>query len=172
MRLAEFEEAVEAHKNRVFNLAVYILGKREDAEEVLQEVLLRLWRHRRKIETARLGAWLARVTRNACYDRLRRQRSAGRDAIHAVERDELERAASTGPDPEARAETADMLDRVVRELESMAEPFKSVLILREIEELKYREISELLELPLNTVRVYLHRGRKRLRDQLRRTLET
>ena len=47
-----FEQAVEAHKGRVFTLAYYILGKPEDAEEILQEVLLKLWRHRRKVEVA------------------------------------------------------------------------------------------------------------------------
>ncbi len=166
MRLAEFEEAVEAHKNRVFSLAYYILGRHADAEEILQEVLLRLWRHRRKVEAPRLGAWLARVTRNACYDRLRRRSSAGRDAIRAVETAQLERAAAPQPDPEARATTAEMLDRVRDEIAGLPEPFKSVLILREIQELKYREISEILDLPLNTVRVYLHRGRRRLRERL------
>lgn len=171
MQLAEFEEAVETHKSRVFTLAFYILGRREDAEEILQEVLLRLWRHRRKLATSRLGPWLARVTRNACYDRLRRRSSAGRDAIVAVESEVLERAVGSDPDPEARAACADLVRAVHRELANMAEPFKSVLILREIQELKYREIGDVLGLPLNSVRVYLHRGRRRLRKRLRDSLE-
>ncbi len=170
MRLAEFEEAVAAHEGRVFTLAFYILGRREDAEEILQEVLLRLWRHRRKVKPRRMGAWLARVTRNACYDRLRRLGSAGRDAIIPVEASELERAAGSGPDPEQRATSAELLRRIHAELSAMPEPFKSVLILREIQELKYREISEVLGLPLNSVRVYLHRGRRRLRERLREEL--
>lgn len=170
MRLAEFEGAVEAHKGRVFTLAFYILGRREEAEDILQEVLLRLWRHRRKVEPTGLGAWLSRVTRNACYDRLRRQTSAGRDAILSVEPTELERAAASEPDPERRAASADLRRRILAELARMAEPFKSVLILREIQELTYREIAEALDLPLNSVRVYLHRGRRRLRKRLREAL--
>lgn len=168
MRLAEFEEVVEAQKNRVYTLAYYILGKPEDAEEILQEVLLRLWKNRRKVDAERLGPWLGRVTRNACYDRLRRRTSAGRDLVRAVESEQLERAPGGDRDPEERATSADLVARITAELGQMAEPFRSVLILREIQELKYREISEILELPLNTVRVYLHRGRRQLRERLRR----
>lgn len=169
--MAEFEEAVEAHQGRVFTLAFYILGRREDAEEILQEVLLRLWNHRRKLDTHRLGAWLTRVTRNACYDHLRRRTSAGRDAILAVESTELERAAGSDPDPERCTASAELRRRIFRELAAMAEPFKSVLILREIQQLKYREIADALQLPLNSVRVYLHRGRRRLRQRLREVME-
>ena len=52
------------------------------------------------------------------------------------------------------------------ELQELGEPYRSILILREIEGLRYREISEILDLPLNTVRVYIHRGRRQLREQL------
>ena len=171
MRLAEFERAVETHRNRVFTLAFYLLGKREDAEEILQEVLLRLWRHRSRLERRRLGAWLLTVTRNACYDHLRRRSSAGRDTIVAIDNAALERAAGPEPDPERRTASAELRARVLAELARMPEPFKSVLILREIQELKYREIADILELPLNSVRVYLHRGRRRLRQRLREALE-
>lgn len=166
MRLPEYEEAVRTHKNRVYSLAFYLLGRREDAEEILQEVLLRLWRHRRRVETGRMGAWLAKVTRNACYDRIRRRTSAGRDLVHSVESEQLERAASDERDPEAQATSVELLRRVQAELLKLPEPFKSVLVLREIQELKYREISDALDLPLNTVRVYLHRGRRKLRERL------
>lgn len=167
MRLPEYEEAVKIHKDRVFSLAFYLLGRREDAEEVLQEVLLRLWKHRKRVEWERMGAWLARVTRNACYDSMRRRTSAGRDRVHAVESEELERAAGPAPDPEASAVSFDLLKRVQAELLQLDEPYRSVLVLREIQEYKYAEISEALELPLNTVRVYLHRGRRKLRDRLK-----
>jgi RNA polymerase sigma-70 factor (ECF subfamily) len=167
MRLESFEEAVAAHQGRVYTLACYILKRPEDAEEVLQEVLLKLWRNRKTVESDRMVAWLSRVTRNACYDRLRRERSAGRDRISAVESEELERAPDTGRDPESRAASSELLGRIEGELGALTEPYKSVLILREIQGMKYREIGEALELPLNTVRVYLHRGRRKLRERLR-----
>ena len=56
MRLENFEEVVAAHKGRVYTLAYYILGKPEDAEEILQEVLLKLWRHHERVEAERLAA--------------------------------------------------------------------------------------------------------------------
>ncbi len=172
MQLAEYEEAVGAQKNRVYSLAYYILGKPEDAEEVLQDVLLKLWSHREKVDLERIGPWLSKVTRNACFDQLRRRTSAGRDRIHGVESEQLERAPTDSRNPEELATSADLTKRIQTELHRMKEPFRSVLILRELQELKYTEISEALDLPLNTVRVYLHRGRKRLRERLRPITES
>ncbi|HTQ79314.1 MAG TPA: sigma-70 family RNA polymerase sigma factor, partial [Thermoanaerobaculia bacterium] len=73
---------------------------------------------------------------------------------------------SVEPDPAERAEAADFRRKLLGALGRLEEPYRSVLILREIQDLKYQEISEALNLPLNTVRVYIHRGRQRLREQL------
>src|SRR4051812_50216482 len=73
--LTAFEDTAQRYQRRVYSFARYLLSNREEAEDVTQEVLLRLWRHQDGVEEERLGAWLLRVTRNACYDLLRRRRS-------------------------------------------------------------------------------------------------
>jgi RNA polymerase sigma-70 factor (ECF subfamily) len=167
-----FEAAVERHQRKVYTFARYYLGNPEEAEDVTQEVLVRMWRQWRKLDAERLGPWLLRVTRNACYDLLRRRRSAAKlvvpePEVEGLEQAAVETAAAGDPDPQARAEAADFRRHLRSALGELGEPMKSIVILREIQGFKYREISDALDLPLNTVRVYLHRGRRRLRERLR-----
>ena len=162
-----FEAAAYRHQRKVFTFARYYLGSSEEAEDVTQEVLIKLWQHQREIADDGQHAWIMQVTRNACFDRLRRRRSAAR----VFQEDPEERAAAkvpaNDPDPEARAAASDFQHHLRLALEQLKDPMKSIVILREIQGLKYQEIAEALEIPLNTVRVYLHRGRQRLREQLR-----
>lgn len=161
-----FDSAVEQHQRRIFSFAYYLLHNREEAEDVTQEVLLRLFRHRRKVEPERMGAWLLRVTRNACYDLLRQRRTRNRHTTEIDEEVALELPDDDTPSPEAQAGTAAFRRGLEEALRELSEPYRSVLILREIQGLKYREIADTLEMPLNTVRVNLHRGRRQLRERL------
>lgn len=157
--------AVERHRSRVFAFAYQVLSDREEAEDVTQEVLLKLWTHRGQVESERLGAWLRRVTRNACYDLLRRRRV--RSIVTAGEDGELtDRAADRAPGPEAHARAAAFRRRLGGELARLPEAQRRAVVLREIRGLTYEEISRTLGVPLNTVRVHIHRGRRRLRERL------
>ena len=162
-----FEAAVERHQRKVYTFARYYLGQAEEAEDITQEVFLKLWRHRRQIDAGGERAWLLQVTRNACLDRLRRRQSAARLFARDDEEPAVERVSAVEPGPEARAAAADFGRHLSDALERLTDPMKSIVILREIEGLKYQEISDVLGVPLNTVRVYLHRGRSRLRQQLK-----
>jgi len=166
--LTAFEDSAQRYRRQVYSFARYLLSNREEAEDVTQEVLLRLWRHRSGVDEERLGSWLLRVTRNACYDLLRKRRSdnavmAPGDGFDA----EMQHAASAEPDPQARAEAADFRRRLLAALADLEEPYKSVVILREVQGLPHREIGEALGVPEVTVRVHLHRGRRKLRERLR-----
>lgn len=159
-------EQLRAHMDKVYSFAYYYLGNREDAEDVAQEVLIRYWNHRSKLEADGTPAWLNRVTRNACFDQLRRRKT--RRAVLDQDGDaKAERAPSTGLDPERRATGNDFQRHLKRALTAVPEPYRSVVILREIQDLKYGEIAGRLEMPLNTVKTYLHRGRRQLRELLR-----
>lgn len=164
-----FEEAAGRHRHRVFSFALYSLGDREEAEDVTQEVLIRLWRHWDRLDTSTLEAWIARVTRNACIDAVRR-RSAYRARVVAHGEEPMWHAASTEADPSQVAEGNELRQRIEIALTRLADPYRSILILREIQDLKYEQISDALELPLNTVKSYLHRGRRMLRDRLKETM--
>ena len=76
------------------------------------------------------------------------------------------RAEHSGPDPEEIAESVDAKRKIELALKDVADPYRTILILREIQEMSYEQISEILQMPLNTIKVYLHRGRRMLREQL------
>jgi RNA polymerase sigma-70 factor (ECF subfamily) len=167
MERQRFEAAVERHQRRVFTLAWYLLSDREEAEDVTQEVLIRMWRGGGRVAPERLEAWLLRVTRNASYDRLRHRRSAAR--VFAA--DPVDEAAGTvmadEPSPEHVAGGSEVGRRLYTALTQLREPAKSIVILREIQGLSYQEIADVLERPVSSVRVSLHRGRRRLRGLLK-----
>jgi RNA polymerase sigma-70 factor (ECF subfamily) len=162
-----FEAAVERHQRRVFTLAWYLLSDREEAEDVTQEVLIRMWRSGGRVAPERLEAWLLRVTRNASYDRLRSRRSAGKVFAADLVDGTASVALADGPSPERVLHDAEIGRQLCEAVGELREPAKSIVILREIQGLSYRQIADVLELPLSTVRVSLHRGRRRLRELLR-----
>ncbi len=166
--LDRFRELVDEHQNRVYSFAYYLLGGHEEAEDVTQEVLLRLWNNIEAVQSDVAGAWLSRVTRNACFDRLRRRRTHNRLFAPSLDAPGLEPAThATTDDPEKGVHAWDVQRHLRQALTEIAEPHRSIVILREIQGLKYVEIAELLEIPLNTVKTYLHRARRTLREQLR-----
>lgn len=165
VNLLQYERQVHRHQDRVYGFARYLLGDPEEARDVTQEVLLRLWHHREAVEEDRLTGWLLRVTRNACIDALRKRRTY-QDLVRA-DAERVGQAASRTPDPEAATEAALFREALERALRQLPEPQRSIVILREIQDCTYEQISEALALPLNTVKVYLHRARKALRNQLR-----
>jgi RNA polymerase sigma-70 factor, ECF subfamily len=165
--LRAFEKLADRHRDRIFTFACYILGNREEAEDVTQEVLVRLWKNLDSLEDARVLPWILHVTRNACIDSLRRRKKYRAVVAPDPEGETVARAKSPAPGPGAAAETADFQAHLQRALESLAEPYRSIVILREVQDLRYEEISATLDLPLNTVKVYLHRGRRKLRESLR-----
>ena len=165
--MSGFEAAVRQHQRKVFTFARYYLGNSEEAEDVTQEVLFKLWQRRQQIDEEGRQAWLLKVTRNACFDRLRKRQTAAKIFAEDTEEDATKRVPISDPDPESQMAATDFRQHLKQALGQLTDPMKSILILREIEGFKYQEIADVLDVPLATVRVYLHRGRRRLREQLR-----
>jgi len=163
--IRDFETAVGRHRDRVFGFALHFLGNREEAEDVTQDVLVRLWSNRDSVEEDTLGAWLLRVARNACVDQYRKRkiRTRGVDPI-TPDHDTI---AAGGSQPDHEMDNRMLSDEVMKSVDALREPYKSIVILREIQDLTYEEISAALELPLSTVKVYLHRGRRTVRESIR-----
>ena len=162
---SDLDATVNRYQRRGYTFAHYFLGNFQEAEDVTQEVLLRLWQRGGGVEAEALLPWLLRVTRNACYDLLRR-RKAGFGLPSSLE-GVAERIATDEPGPEAAAAATEVQVRVREALRQLPEPYRSAVILREIQGLAYQEISDALELPINPVRVHIHRGRQKLRELLR-----
>lgn len=166
--LRRFEQQVVRYQHRLYGFAFYFLGNREEAEDVTQEVLLRYWTHRDAVDEDRLLGWLLRVTRNACVDALRRRKGYRSTLTAAPE--VIERAPGFELAPDDLAEQNDFRRHLGEALDRIRDPYRSILILREIQDLKYEEICGALDLPLNTVKVYLHRARKMLREQMQEVM--
>jgi len=162
-----FRELVSKHKDWVFTFAVYNLGNREEAEDVTQEVLMRLWKNMESLKSETISAWIRRVTTNACIDTVRKRRAYRARIVASGEVEDFSQAVSHELDPSVSAEGSELRGHIRRALSALEEPYRSIVIQREIQGLKYNEISEALQLPLNTVKSYLHRARRMLRDELR-----
>ena len=158
-KLASFEEAVLPHLNAAYNLARWITRNDTDADDVVQEACLRAFKFFGGFHGVDGRSWLLTIVRNTCYTWMQRNRSAQLSVSPDHEQREIE---STDLNPEALLlQRADTL-MVRRALEELPVEFREVLVLRELEEMSYRDIAGITDLPLGTVMSRLARGRKRL----------
>lgn len=163
VRRRDFDTAVATHGPKVYTLALYLLADPVEAEDVTQEVLVRLWRRGSEVAPERIRPWLLRVARNACIDSVRRRRGT-RDAVADIASLDL---TESSPNPECLAHASELGNRILRALKTLREPGRSVVVLREIQGMSYEEIGEVLTMSTNNVRVTLHRARRRLRNELK-----
>jgi len=177
MTQSDFRRLLTEHKDAVFGLAVYLIGKREDAEDITQDVYLRLWKAREQIDPEMAKWWLLRVTRNACLDHLRRRKvrdqardpgsvmGRGRVGIEMPEDDRRERSLDVSDLGEGALHTEHRMDvqKMIKAMDDLREPQRSIIVLREVQDLSYDEIADTLGLTLSAVKVGLHRARKKLR---------
>ena len=152
---------VERHSHRVLNIAFQFTGRREEAEELAQEVFLRVYRSLRRFDlSTSFLPWLVRVSKNLCIDEYR---SRARERASLVgEEPDPERTADARPGPQAKVEEGEIERRVRRGLAKLPEDLRTALILRDLQGLSYTEIAEALELPEGTVKSRIHRGRLEL----------
>ena len=155
--LAEYQQAIEKYRQRVFSFAYYSLRIREDAEDITQDVFIRLWQHWLKVDHGRMGAWLMRVAHNSVVDHVRKHRNEKQrvDLQHSLE------DALTVEDP--GLETQQFSQQLESAISELNDPYRSIIIMRDIQGMSYAEIEQTLDLSQSQVKVYLHRGRRQLR---------
>jgi RNA polymerase sigma-70 factor (ECF subfamily) len=164
-----FEVLVEKYKRKTFRLAYGVLRDQEEALDVAQEAFVKAFRSLPKFKgESAFYTWLFRITMNVALDRKRqraaRARSLGTEDVPPEEWERTAVATDTSPDDEAVS--AQRRARIGRALESLPEHHRSIIILSDIEGLSYREIAEVLAIPMGTVMSRLHNARKRLREAL------
>ncbi len=157
-----YRQAVLQHKDRVYGYAARLLARGEEARDVAQEALVRLWVHRAEVgEAAGARAWLLRTAHNLCLDRLR----AGPPSSDAA-RDLSAVADARAPSPEARAAHRELGEALAAALSELSPRDRAVLLLRDVEGLPYEEMARVLDVPLGTLKAMLHRARDRARARL------
>lgn len=157
-------ELYNRYRTQVFRTALAITGNRETAEDILQEVFLKLHRYAARIDTARsLAPWLYRVTANLCYTTLSRQNrwlAALEDAIENVV------APPARTSPERQLEQGELQTVVQQAIDLLRPNQKIVIVLYYLADLSLKEIAYILEVPEGTVKSRLHYGRENLRKRL------
>jgi RNA polymerase sigma-70 factor (ECF subfamily) len=169
---AAFRELVEQYKKRVYFLALDMTGNAVDAEDVSQEVFLKVHRSFGTFrKDAKLASWLYRITYNASIDHLRRREEAPRavpeellSAQCAASADLMFSPPSPGPERAAEAEL--LQQTIARALEKVSPQEKAVFLLRHYDDLMLKEIAEVLDLSIGSVKSYLFRAVKKLQKEL------
>ncbi len=153
-----YRQWVEQYQDQAWTVARYILRDAQEAEDATQEAFVKLWNNQDSIDPERIKPWLMKVTRNGCLDRLRRRRDN-------VEFDESYMAGEvSGPLQDVAANEIGVW--LKRAIAGLKEPYRSLVVLRDVNQLSYEEVAGMLELNLAQVKTYLHRARKQLREQL------
>jgi RNA polymerase sigma factor (sigma-70 family) len=158
-----FERAVLPHLDAAYNLARWLTRDVHDAEDVVQASYLRALRFFGGYHGANNRAWILTIVRNACYTLLEQKGTRGEsttfdETIHGMGSDAM--------DPEKQLMTEDDKQSVRRAVEELPLELREVVVLRELEEMSYREIAAIAEIPLGTVMSRLARARERLRQRL------
>lgn len=162
-----FEKFVHHFRSKIFRYSWLMCGQPEDAEEVAQETLLKVFENFDQLrDPERVRSWIFRIARNACL--MQRRRSAFAPS-HELSLDDLppaEEVAGLDPLPESqflRSELRAVIDRVVSELPPV---YRAVVLLRDLEELTTEETAQILDLSVDVVKTRLHRGRAAMRQKL------
>lgn len=162
MNLETFQNMVFPVKNKLYRFAFRLLGNNEEAKDVVQEVMIKVWSGREQLDQVQnLEAWCMRITKNLSLDRLRQQQRRPTDS--------LEKGMHLSHHSLSPAEATEIGERMKRIGELMAElPDKQrqVMHLRDIEGYSYNEICEILEIDMSQVKVNLFRARNAVREKL------
>jgi RNA polymerase sigma factor (sigma-70 family) len=170
METNAFEKILDEHKDRVFSYAFYVLGNREDAEDVTQDVFIRLWRNLGAVDSSRRKAWIMSVAHNRCIDLAR---SRKRTVHRREDPDVLTTHTDSTPvspemHPELRSESRETRRMLLGALRKLPVRTRSMIVMHYYQGMKYRSIGEVLGVNVNTVKVEVHRARKQLREFLAR----
>lgn len=161
MDLQAFKQRILPVQGRLFRLAQLFLRNREDAEDALQDVLLRLWTNRHQLETYHsVEALAVQMTKNLCLDRLKSHHT--RKMTNDADPPDV---AADAPSPYRQVELADSAGLMQQLIDALPEPQKFIIHLRDIEDYSFAEIEQLTGLTTNHIRVILSRARQGLRDR-------
>jgi RNA polymerase sigma-70 factor, ECF subfamily len=169
-----FEQLIEEHQSRIYNLIFRMIGNHEEAEDLLQEVFITVFK---KIDSFRgdasLSTWIYRIATNHCINRKkylsRRKHYVNSSYGDLTEKEQTETGSGITenlPRPDEMAEGKQMEEILQKAISTLEDEYKVVLILRDVQNLSYEEIEQILDVPAGTVKSRLHRARMALKEKL------
>jgi RNA polymerase sigma-70 factor (ECF subfamily) len=165
---AAWEAIVRQHWRKVFNVAYKFVAKHEEAEDLTQEIFLKVFKSLDTFDRrANFQTWLISVSRNLCIDHYRSVRKERETIDRAVDTSDIA-PASPEPGPIAALEQRDRVVLLRQALAALPETLRTAVLLRDIQELSYQEIADKLQLPEGTVKSRINRGRTELARQIRK----
>ena len=174
--LFSFEELISRYETKVHNLAMRLTRNSEDAEEVLQDVFVTVYR---KIEgfqgKAKFSSWLYRITVNAAFMKLRKRKQdqsvSFDDLLPHLQNKAITQRNAFGARSDALALNNEIREALESAISKLPEEYRAVFVLRDIDGLSNKEVGEILDLSIPAVKSRLHRSRLMLRKRLRRFYE-
>lgn len=168
---AAYEEVVQLFQNRIYHHCYRMIGNIHEAEDLAQEVFIRAYVNIHSFDNNRnFSTWIYRIATNLTIDRLRKRKPdyyldaeiKGTEGLNMYSQ-----LAASERLPEDEVESLEFKSYIHQEILSLPPIYRSIIILRYIEEFSLNQISEILDIPLGTVKTRIHRGREALRKKLR-----
>ena len=165
---AAWDAIVRQNWRKVFNVAYKFVGKHEEAEDLTQDIFLKIFKALATFDRrANFQTWIVSISRNLCIDHYRSVRKERMTIAREVDTNDLQ-PASTDRTPYAAAEHQDLRVMLRQALQTLPETLRTAVVLRDLQELSYQEIADRLQLPEGTVKSRINRGRLELARQLKR----
>jgi len=165
-----FAELVGLYQDKLFYMAFRMLNNRQEAEDVVQETFLRVYKNLDRFdETMKFSTWIYRIATNLCIDRLRK-----RKPVYSLDADSPEHEGLDGYSmipSDNRTPESEMLmtetQRIIHQaIESLPPKYKTVMTLRYLQDMSLQEVGDVLDMPVTTIKTRVHRGREFLRKKL------
>jgi len=171
-----FQDLVEIHQHRVIGTVAKMLGDDAEAEDVAQQVFVRVWRSAERYEpTAKFTTWLFTILRNLVFNEIRRRSRHPVTSLDQPRHDDEERPRDTADlrtkTPDATLLDGEMMDAIQRAIDELPETQRLAVIMRRYDETPYEEIAEVLDLTVPSVKSLLFRARTELREKLKQYLD-
>lgn len=175
---AAWEEIVHGYSRRIYNICYRFAGSSTDAEDLTQDVFIKIYRTLESFDPDKAGfnTWITTVTRNLLVDHFRRTKNdRATDSLDDTGSDEDERQAlseqiqDAAPSPHAHLERRETREKVQAALQKLSPELREAVILRDLQDMDYREIAQVLKVPEGTVKSRINRGRAELARLLQRT---
>jgi RNA polymerase sigma-70 factor (ECF subfamily) len=165
----DFVIFMQQNQERVYRLALYLLGNTEEARDAAQESFVKAWKKFETLRSETSQAWITKITVNLCLDWLRRRkfREDFPESESQLQEDFEYRLPDPNPDPLEQCLSAEMQTKVTEAISKLPAVYRSVVILRDLEGLSYQEIADVLNTKISKVKSNLFRGRQKLKEILR-----
>lgn len=168
-----FEEIVKRYKDPLMNFVYRFLGDTIESEDVVQETFLRVFRNKKAYKRiAKFSTWIYTIAGNLAKTELRKRKKRNIYSLSDIGFEDKDYEISDETEsPEKKTNTSMSDDIIQREIQQLSPKFREVIILRDIQELSYEEISKIIDVPLGTVKSRVNRARLRLQEKLKFLLD-